>query len=238
MMAAATGAAIVGASVIGGYMSAQAQKSAASTAAKAQTAAAGTAAEAQLESTKLAIQSQEKQLAEARELLSPFVKAGESALTDQLALAGLSGPEAQQAVIANIEQSPYFQAIAQQGEEAMLQQASATGGLRGGNIQAALAQYRPQLLQQQIENQYSKLGGLTNIGQASAAGTAAAGAGAASNISSLYGQQGAALSNLAQQTGAAQAGSALAAGQAQAQMYGNISGSIGQLGTLKLLGAF
>ena len=85
-----------------------------------------------------------------------------------------------------------FQALARQGEEAMLQQASATGGLRGGNLQGALAQFRPQMLAQAIEDQYSRLGGMTALGQQSAAGVGSAGMQSAGQIAGLLGQQGAA----------------------------------------------
>jgi len=119
-----------------------------------------------------------------------------------------------------------------QGENAILQQASATGGLRGGNIQAALAQFRPAVLSQMIENQYSKLGGmaefggqaaqnLATMGQASGAGVGAAGMGMASNIG-----------NALQATGQAQAQAQLAKGQA----WGNVAGSVGYLGGMGMQG--
>jgi len=108
-------------------------------------------------------------------LLSPYAEAGPGALQAQQNLLGLGGEEAQKAAYAGIEGSPAFQSMAQQGENAMLQNASATGGLRGGNIQGALAQYRPQLLSQLIQQQYQNLGGLTSIGQNAAAGVGNAG---------------------------------------------------------------
>jgi hypothetical protein len=117
--------------------------------------------------------------------------------------------------------------LQQQGENALLQNASATGGLRGGNLQAALAQFRPQLFSQLIESQYGKLGALSGLGQASAAGQAAAAQQTGSDIATLLGQQ-----------GAAQAGSALASGQAQANAWGNVGQSIGNVATLKALKVF
>ena len=105
--------------------------------------------------------------------------------------------------------------MVQQGEEAMLQNAAATGGLRGGNLQGALAQYRPQVLSQLIEAQYGKLGGLSQMGQSAAAGQGAAGLSTGANISNLLAQQ-----------GAAQAGGALGSAAANQQMLGNI-GSLG-----------
>lgn len=125
-------------------------------------------------------------------LLAPYVQAGTGALGQQQALLGLSGGAAQQQAISGIEQSPLFQAQVQQGENAMLQNASATGGLRGGNIQGALAQFRPQMLSNQINQQYANLGGLTQLGQNSAAGVGSAGMTSAGSISSLLAQQGAA----------------------------------------------
>jgi hypothetical protein len=98
---------------------------------------------------------------EMRTLLQPYVAAGGPALQAQMSALGLAGPEAQQEYVTQQEQSPIFQALAGQGEEAILQNASATGGLRGGNVQGALAQFRPALLNQFLEQQYGRLGGMT-----------------------------------------------------------------------------
>ena len=135
--------------------------------------------------------------------LSPYAAAGPGALAGQQAFLGLQGPEAERAAIERIRGGETFQALSRQGEEALLQRASATGGLRGGNIQGALAQFRPALLSSLIEQQYSRLGGLTSLGaettgniarlgQASAAGTGAAAQTTGANIANLLGQQGAA----------------------------------------------
>ena len=134
----------------------------------------------------------------------PFQQAGAQAFEQQQALAGLRGPEAQRQAIAGIESGAGFQAQVQAGEEALLQRASATGGLRGGNIQAALAQFRPQMLQEEIDKQYSRLGGFAGTGlgvsealyrggQASAANQASQAGTLGSNVANLLGQQGAAL---------------------------------------------
>lgn len=125
-------------------------------------------------------------------LLSPYVSAGTGALSQQQALLGLSGADAQQQAYSAIENSAGFQAQVQQGENAMLQNASATGGLRGGNIQGALAQYRPAMLTNAINQQYANLGGLTQMGQNSAAGVGSSGMTSANNVATLLAQQGAA----------------------------------------------
>lgn len=150
----------------------------------------GQASQVQQQAAQGGIDEQRRQFDEITKLLSPYREAGVSAIGQQQALIGLAGGPAQQQAISALESSPQFQALMQQGENALLQRASATGGLRGGNIQAALAQFRPQLLSQLIEQQYSNLGGLTNVGQASAARQAAFGQQTGSNIAELLKQQG------------------------------------------------
>lgn len=115
-------------------------------------------------------------LEESQALVQPWTEAGQAALQQQQALAGLLGPEAQAAAIAQLEASPQFQAALAQGERAILQNAAATGGLRGGNVQAMLAQFRPQLLSSVIEQQYARLGGLSGAGLSAAGGQMGLGA--------------------------------------------------------------
>ncbi|MGL4649826.1 MAG: hypothetical protein ACRC1H_10490, partial [Caldilineaceae bacterium] len=109
------------------------------------------------------------------QLMQPYVGAGVTALDAQQALIGQKGPEAQKLAIAALEQSPEFTSNVRQGEEAILANASATGGLRGGNVQAALAKFRPQVLSELINQQFSRLSGLSQQGQNAAAGVGNAG---------------------------------------------------------------
>ena len=165
-----------------------------------------------------------RQYDEIRKLLDPYVTAGTDALGQQKALLGMSGVGAQRSAISALEQSPQMQALTQQGENAIRQNASATGGLRGGNIQAALAQFRPQILSSMIENQYSKLGGLTSIGQNAAAGVGNAGMNTSNQVNQALGN-----------IGSAQAGAALASGQAQAG-FANTLGQVGGFVGSRLFG--
>jgi len=181
------------------------------TGASQQAEAAQAAAGTQAESANIAIQEQRRQFDILTELLRPYVEAGAPALQQQQAFLGLRGAPEQQAAINALEQSPLFQSAVQQGEEALLQRASATGGLRGGNIQAALAQFRPAMLQEQIAQQYQNLAGMTKLGQQSAAGQGAAGMETAGTIGNLLGQRGAAL-----------AGGQLAKGSVARQAFGDI----------------
>lgn len=212
IMSAIATAVVVG-SALTGSMSSGAQSSAADAAAGAQT-----------DASIRGIAEQQRQFDYIQQLLKPYVESGVGAIGAQQGLLGLSGPEAQQQAITALEQSPQFYALQKQGENALLQNAAATGGLRGGNIQGALAQFRPQLLSQIIENQFGRLGQLSGLGQASAAGQAAAAQQTGNSIAGLLGQQ-----------GQAQAGAAMAAGQGQANMWGNVGSSIGTLGMMSML---
>jgi len=157
-----------------------------------QASAAGDAAAIQSGAAEAGIAEQRRQFDAMRELLQPYTEAGLPALEAQQAFLGLQGPEAERAAIERIRGGETFQALASQGEEALLQRASATGGLRGGNIQGALAQFRPALLSSLIEQQYGRLGGMTQLGQRSAAGVGAAGMESGTNVANLLAQQGAA----------------------------------------------
>lgn len=189
--------------------------------------AAKSAAEAQTQSTDMGIAEQQRQFDAVQKLLAPYVNSGSSAITAQQNLIGLGGNAEQQKAIDALKNSAQFGELTRQGENSILQNASATGGLRGGNVQASLAQFRPQLLSQMIDQQYGRLGGIAQLGQASAAGQASAGIQTGSNIANLYGQQ-----------GAAQAGQALANGQANANFASGIAGNIGQMAMLKALKVF
>jgi hypothetical protein len=201
----AAAALIGGASLIGGAMASKAQKKGANAAAAAQS----TAAQA-------GIEEQRRQFDAMQTLFKPYVDAGGGALSRQMDLNGMNGAEAQQKAIEAIQMGPEYGSLVQQGEEGILQNAAATGGLRGGNVQASLAKFRPEVLSALINQQYQRLGGLTSMGQASASGQAAAGGAFANNVSTLFGQR-----------GDAQANAALVRGQANANMWGNLASTVG-----------
>lgn len=194
-------AVVAGAAVVGSAVSARKNAK-----------AAGKAADAQSEASQAGIDEQKRQFDKLVELLSPYSKAGEGSLAAQQNILGLNGAQAQQAAISGIEQSPYFQATAQQGENAILQNASATGGLRGGNTQGALAQFRPALLNSLVQQQYQNLGGITSLGQNAAAQQGNAGMQSANNIGNLLAQQ-----------GSARAGGIIGQANAQNQLISNLT---------------
>lgn len=186
--------------------------------------AASKAGKAQVAAADKGVEEQRAAREEMRRLLQPYVAAGGPALEAQMGALGLAGPEAQQAYVAQQEQSPIFQALARQQEESILQNASATGGLRGGNVQGALAQFRPALLNQFLTQQYDRLGGMTALGQQSAAGVGTAGMQSATSIAGLLGE-----------AGAARAGSALGVGKAISGPF-NLLSTLGGMSASKSMG--
>jgi hypothetical protein len=189
--------------------------------------AVGDASQVQQQSAQAGIDEQRRQFDAVQKLLNPYVEAGTGALGGQQALLGLGAPGSQQQAITALQGSPQFQALQQQGENAILQNASATGGLRGGNVQGALAQFRPALLSSLIEQQYNRLGGLTSIGQNAAAGVGNAGMSTGANISNLLGRQGQAQAGgILGQQGALSGGISQAFGAVQgAGGFGKLFGS-------------
>jgi hypothetical protein len=193
--------AVVGGSLLSGYIASESAED---------------AANAQSGASQAGIGEQRRQFDALQELFKPYIEAGTGALGQQQAFLGLGGAEAQQKAFQGIQDSPAFAAMTQQGENAILQNASATGGLRGGNVQGALAQFRPQVLNALVDQQYQRLGGLTSLGQNAAAGQGNAGM-----------ATGVGISNLLQQQGAAIAGGELAQGRAMQGMIGGLQSGFG-----------
>lgn len=200
------------------------------------------AAGAQMAMSKLAISEQQMAENEIINLLSPYMQAGRPDLTQPYiqaggqalqglqGLLGLRGAGEQQAAIQGIQQGGQFQELARQGEQGILQNAAATGGLRGGNVQGALAQFRPALLNQLIESQYGKLAGLTSMGGSAAQNLLSMGQQTASGLATSQQQTGVNISNFLTQMGAAQAAGITGAANAQIQGLTGAATSIGNLG--------
>lgn len=166
--------------------------------------------------------------------LQPFLQAGQKASGAEGDLVGLNGNDPQAAAIAALQASPLYQSLMQNGQNTILANGSATGGLRTGTMQHNLASFGSDTLAQVIQNQLANLGGISGQGL-SAAGTGAnttlggaqLGANAAGNIATLFGDQ-----------GAAQAGGILGklAGHLQ-QTGGVVSGLEQVLGNLNFSGS-
>lgn len=202
-----------GAAIIGGTLLQQ----------DAQRKAANSAKDAQVEASNAQIAEQQRQFDAIQKLLGPYVQGGQNAFGQQGNLIGLGGTQAQQGAIDQLLAGPEFQSLNKQGQEAILANAAATGGLRGGNTQNALADFRSNLLSQLIGNQFNRLGAISQQGLGAATQTGAFGQAASNNITGSLGN-----------IGQAQAGAALARGSASGQLGGLAS----QLGAMYFGGGF
>jgi len=193
--------------------------------------AAGKAAEAQIAALQQGIGAVQQQGAlgqaridEALKAFLPFIEGGTEAFGAQQDLLGLGGTDKQAAAIEALKNSPLFASLVGSGEEGILANASATGGLRGGNIQRGLADFRADTLASVIQDQLTRLGGLSAQGLGAASNSAATqatganlGADMASTLASLFSGQ-----------GAAKAGGILGKANANAEMYGHAAKYAGE----------
>lgn len=123
------------------------------------------AAAAQIESLNNAIALLNKQFDSTSANYQPAITAGNQAIGGIGDLLGLGGAGQQQEAISALQSSPLYQSLFDTGRDTILGSASATGGLRGGNVNSALADFGRDTLAQTIQQQLSNLGGLASLGQ-------------------------------------------------------------------------
>lgn len=216
------------------------------------------AANTQAGASQAGIAEQQREFDKIRELLKPYVDAGTGALggyanaqngySSALGmyggalgnlnnLTGANGVEAQQAAINGLKSNPLYTTSMNLGQQAILANASATGGLRSGNTNYSLGYLPGQVLsnvmQSQIGNlgtslngisgllngygnQISQFGNLINVGENAAAGTGQAAMQTGNNITNLTGQ-----------IGAAQAGGTLGGANAISTGINGLAGALG-----------
>jgi hypothetical protein len=148
------------------------------------------AAKAQAQAQQAAIAEQQRQFDTTQANFEPFRQAGLSGLSGEMGLLGLNGGDAQQQAIDALKASPGFTSLYNVGQDTVLQNAAATGGLRGGNTNNSLAQFGSGLLSQLIQQQLGAYGGLANLGAGATNSVAGFGANAAGNIGNNLVQQG------------------------------------------------
>jgi hypothetical protein len=104
------------------------------------------------------------QLADSMQALSPWSMGGQQAFGQLGDLAGLHGGGAQGSIIDSLKASPLYQSLFRNGQDTLLNNASATGGLRGGNFQSSLANFGSDTLAQVIQQQLQGYSGLATQG--------------------------------------------------------------------------
>jgi len=183
--------------------------------------------------------------------LNPYSSTGAEAQQREAALSGALGADAQQQAVSQFMESPGQKFLRERQEQALLRNASATGGLRGGATLTALQEQASgiaaQQQQQQLENmrniaqrgqsaatqqgQFGQTGGLAGanlIGQI-AGQQAGIQSGAGQNMSNLSAQSGQFAGNLLNQLGGQVSGLRSGLGQAEAGAIGNTAGNVANL---------
>jgi len=140
-------------SLIGGIIGGKQQAKASKEAARIQSAA-----------TEKGIAESARQYDQTRTDYQPFRDVGYGALDNFSNLLGINGAEQQQSEIDMLKASPLYQSLFDNGQEAMLASASATGGLRGGNFQEATMDFGRDTLNTVIRDQLANYGGAIGIG--------------------------------------------------------------------------
>lgn len=143
----------------------------------------------------------------------PTERIGVPALSNKLTNPGV--PAASGANFDAFYNSPDYRFALEQGEQSVLRNRAALGGLASGNTLAELNRFGQGLASQQFGNFYNRLAGLAGIGQSATNSVAGYGAQSAGNIGNLMAAQ----------------GDARASGIAsQANIWGNTLGTIGGIG--------
>lgn len=148
------------------------------------------AAKTQAAAYQKGIDEQHRQFDVTTGLIKPSVDFGQSALGPLGDILGLNGPDAQGLAISGLKQSPAFTSRYNTGADTILQNSSATGGLRGGNTQNSLANFGSQLLDSVINGQTGNLFSAANLGTGAATSLGGLGQQNAQSIAQLLGQQG------------------------------------------------
>jgi hypothetical protein len=144
----------------------------------------GKATNAQIAGIDKAIGEQQREYDTSRADFAPYMGIGTSALGPFGDLLGLNGNDAAAKAIESLKSSPIYQSLYGNGLETVLQNASATGGIRGGNTEGALAEFGRDTLADTMQRQIGNLMGAINVGQGATGSVTNVGQHTADQISS------------------------------------------------------
>lgn len=159
------------------------------------------------------------------QMLDPYMQSGKQADQLQAALSGALGPEAQKQAFNSYQYSPGVEFAQKEAERALLRNASATGGLGGGNVLRDLTQLAAGTAMQDFGNQFSRIGEVANRGY----GAATTGAGLQGQQAQVQSGLGQFAANIPLQTSQNQAGMQFQAGR---DIASNISSTTSALSNL------
>lgn len=170
--------------------------------------AARRASEASVAGTQAGLAESRRQFDIGQKKLDPFLAAGRRATTKQEELLGLLGADRQEAAFGAFKESPGQKFLRERGERSLLRNASAIGGLGGGNVRQALQEQGIGVAGQQLGDFQNRLASLGSLGGGAA--QTSAGLGSQFGQQQLAGQQAIGQQRASGILGAQQANAALA----------------------------
>lgn len=148
------------------------------------------AAKQQAEAYQKGIDEQHREFDASQARFQPYSNFGLASMGSLSDLLGLNGNTSQGSAIDALKQSPGFTSRYNTGVDTILQNGSATGGLRGGNIQNSLANFGSGLLGDVYNTQVGNLTNGVGVGSGTVTTLGNLGQQNANSISQLLGQQG------------------------------------------------
>jgi len=159
----------------------------------------------------------------------PYIQQGQDANSQQAALSGAMGPQAQQQAYDNFISSPGQAWLREKGDRAVTRNASAMGGLGGGRVMQELQRQGQGLAAQDFQNSFNRLGTLSDRGMQGAQGAGQLYGQAANTLGQMGLQGGIQGSNMFQNTGTNIANARNQAGRDIAAGVGGMTSSLADL---------
>jgi hypothetical protein len=175
--------------------------------------AASSAAGAQVDASQAAINEMQRQFDQTQQNIKPLVKALKPTLQTEMALLGLKGQDKQQAAFDAFMMSPGQTFLRDQGEQAILRNASATGALGSGNVLKELQTFGQGTASQALSEQLNRLASLRGGSQT-----------AVTNLGSIGASTSASIADSLMAQGQAQASGVLGEQQANAGLAESVIG--------------
>lgn len=119
----------------------------------------------QSEAALAGVAERQRQFDVTQESFKPFREAGIKGLSEQQALLGLSGAEAETEALSRFTESPGQAFRRERAQKNLLRNSAAIGGLGGGNVRKALTEQGAGFAAQDFDTRFNRLGQLTGTGQ-------------------------------------------------------------------------